>query len=164
MVPTGCGSFNSLFFFCKGIIWLVLGGIVEVPQLVSKVALLFLPFCLCPFTSRCSPRCISTVFPSILLYIISDHRARFLFQISDQLHGVRLAILSEGRLSVSHSFCITVVRELQSDHNYHRRHADASHSSEFRVHAFERVRHSSISFLLPLSAIDVILGHMKFPK
>jgi hypothetical protein len=52
-------------------------------------------------------------------------------------------------LLVSHSFCITVVRGLQSDHNYHRRHADAPLSSKFRLRAFRRVRHFSIPFLFP---------------
>ena len=68
---------------------------------------------------------------------------------SDQLHGVRFAIFGEGRLLVSHSFCITVVRGLQSDHTYHRRHADASLSSKFRLRVFRRVRHFSIPFLFP---------------
>ena len=72
-----------------------------------------------------------------------------MFQISDQLHGVRFAIFGEGRLLGSHSFCITVVRGLQSDHNHHRRHADASLSSKFRLRVFRRVRHFSIPFLFP---------------
>jgi hypothetical protein len=53
------------------------------------------------------------------------------------------------RLLVSHSFCITVVRDPQSDHNYHRRHADASLSNKFRLRVFQRVRRSSIRFVFP---------------
>jgi hypothetical protein len=59
MILTGCGSSNSLMFWVKGIIWLVLGFVIEIPQIVSKAVLSFLPFL---FTShlrrRCSHRCI----------------------------------------------------------------------------------------------------------
>ena len=65
------------------------------------------------------------------------------------MHGVRLAIFGEGRLLVSHSFCITVVPGLQSDHTYYRCHADASLSSKFCLRVFRRVRHSSAPFLFP---------------
>jgi hypothetical protein len=88
-----------------------------------------------------------SIYLCCIQYLTIDHD--LCSKISDQLHSVRLATSSEGRLLVSHSFCITVVRELQSAHNYHRRHADASHSSEFRVRVFQRVRHSSTPFVFP---------------
>ena len=64
MVLTGCGS--NLLIFCKGIIWLVLAFAFEVPQLVIKAVLSFLPFLFISHSRRrCSRRCIGAVFISI---------------------------------------------------------------------------------------------------
>ena len=87
------------------------------------------------------------VFLSICaVYNIWPLSSVFSIQISDWLHDVRFSISGEGLLWVSHSFCITVVRGLKSDYNYHRRYSDASVSSEFRLWVFQRVRLSLDSF------------------
>ena len=48
VILTGRGSFDLLIFFRKGLIWLALATVAEIPPVVSPASLSFLPFCLYP--------------------------------------------------------------------------------------------------------------------
>ena len=86
-----------------------------------------------------------------------------MFYISDPLFSVRLSIFGEGGLLVSHSLCVTGFRDPQSNCDYHRRNADASLSSRFRLRVFQRVRNSSIPFFYPAQCSQYRLREHEIP-